>query len=325
MPFKSKAQQRACYAKKARGEAGSWNCSEWSESTNFKKLPEKVSAVRDACICLNKLAEDLPPQAVVRRSALHKVASDLQTGVPLVIALRRHYPALTEKQAQDAAQAICRRVVHMRKQARRSPHDEIIGSVLRIAPLYTAIRAAQGAGIAPAGRRLEGAAKSGIGAASAAAGAGLGATGALQLFDYLAPGTTHDYPNASVLGALGTGGVLGGIGGAGLSHLLLGAPPDRTSMEEDTNKKAGVIDPGSQASELSQAESAVKPPVGGKGITASLGMPSSPSAGPTTSVLRPAATGENQPQVSFTTQLSKQNNPHAPMSTVSGPATNLRI
>lgn len=43
MPFKSKAQQRKCYAMKAKGQAGSWDCSEWSDATNFKKLPEKVS------------------------------------------------------------------------------------------------------------------------------------------------------------------------------------------------------------------------------------------------------------------------------------------
>ena len=39
MPFKSKAQMRACYAKKERG----WNCAEWAHATsNLKSLPEKV-------------------------------------------------------------------------------------------------------------------------------------------------------------------------------------------------------------------------------------------------------------------------------------------
>jgi len=42
MPFKSKAQQRKCYALKAQGKAGTWNCNEWSEETDFKKLPKKV-------------------------------------------------------------------------------------------------------------------------------------------------------------------------------------------------------------------------------------------------------------------------------------------
>lgn len=40
--FKSKAQQKACYAKKNRGEAGTWDCDEWSDKTNFKKLPNKI-------------------------------------------------------------------------------------------------------------------------------------------------------------------------------------------------------------------------------------------------------------------------------------------
>jgi hypothetical protein len=43
MPFKSKAQMKACYAKKARGEAGSWKCNEWAHATsNIKSLPEHV-------------------------------------------------------------------------------------------------------------------------------------------------------------------------------------------------------------------------------------------------------------------------------------------
>lgn len=33
-----------CYAKKGRGEASGWDCEEWSEHTNFSKLPEKVSS-----------------------------------------------------------------------------------------------------------------------------------------------------------------------------------------------------------------------------------------------------------------------------------------
>ena len=41
MPFKSKAQQRKCYAMKAKNQTGSWDCSEWSKSTDFKKLPKR--------------------------------------------------------------------------------------------------------------------------------------------------------------------------------------------------------------------------------------------------------------------------------------------
>lgn len=44
MPFKSKAQVRACFAKKARGEAKGWNCGEWAKATgNIKKLPNRVT------------------------------------------------------------------------------------------------------------------------------------------------------------------------------------------------------------------------------------------------------------------------------------------
>jgi hypothetical protein len=43
MPFDSKAQQRKCYALKARGEAGSWDCDEFSAHTDFEKLPEKAA------------------------------------------------------------------------------------------------------------------------------------------------------------------------------------------------------------------------------------------------------------------------------------------
>lgn len=43
MPFKSKAQQRKCYALKAKGKAGTWDCDEWADETeDFKSLPEKV-------------------------------------------------------------------------------------------------------------------------------------------------------------------------------------------------------------------------------------------------------------------------------------------
>jgi hypothetical protein len=41
MPFKNKAQMRACFAKKNAGTAGSWNCEEWAKHTpNPKSLPE---------------------------------------------------------------------------------------------------------------------------------------------------------------------------------------------------------------------------------------------------------------------------------------------
>lgn len=42
MPFKSEAQRKLCYLLKNKGQAGSWDCSEWSAETGKKKLPEHV-------------------------------------------------------------------------------------------------------------------------------------------------------------------------------------------------------------------------------------------------------------------------------------------
>jgi len=43
MPFTSKAQMAACFAKKKRGEAKGWDCEEWARATkNPKALPEHV-------------------------------------------------------------------------------------------------------------------------------------------------------------------------------------------------------------------------------------------------------------------------------------------
>lgn len=40
MPFKSKQQQKACYA--SGGFGGKVNCKEWSDKTKQKGLPKKV-------------------------------------------------------------------------------------------------------------------------------------------------------------------------------------------------------------------------------------------------------------------------------------------
>lgn len=40
MPFRSKAQQRACYASK--GFDGAVDCMKWAKKTNFGKLKERV-------------------------------------------------------------------------------------------------------------------------------------------------------------------------------------------------------------------------------------------------------------------------------------------
>lgn len=45
MPFVSKAQSRACWAKYRtavnQGQVPEWDCHEWAGQTNYKKLPEK--------------------------------------------------------------------------------------------------------------------------------------------------------------------------------------------------------------------------------------------------------------------------------------------
>jgi hypothetical protein len=46
MPFQSKAQARACFAK----NDPDWNCEEWADKTNFKKLPEKKKANAADCV-----------------------------------------------------------------------------------------------------------------------------------------------------------------------------------------------------------------------------------------------------------------------------------
>lgn len=47
MPFKSQAQWKKCWALKADGQAGSWDCKEWADSTKkkYKDLPEEKSAI----------------------------------------------------------------------------------------------------------------------------------------------------------------------------------------------------------------------------------------------------------------------------------------
>lgn len=42
MPFKSKAQSKACFA--SGGFGGKVDCKEYANKTNYKKLPKKVKA-----------------------------------------------------------------------------------------------------------------------------------------------------------------------------------------------------------------------------------------------------------------------------------------
>lgn len=42
MPFKSKAQEKKCFALQSQGKAKGWNCKEWAKATDQKALPKKV-------------------------------------------------------------------------------------------------------------------------------------------------------------------------------------------------------------------------------------------------------------------------------------------
>ena len=57
MPFKSDAQRKLCYVLKGKGQAGSWDCAEWSEATGDTKLPEhaKDQTEKKALGLTNKL------------------------------------------------------------------------------------------------------------------------------------------------------------------------------------------------------------------------------------------------------------------------------
>jgi hypothetical protein len=45
VPFKSKSQQRKCFAMKARGQAKGWDCRAWAHETKgLKHLPEKAKS-----------------------------------------------------------------------------------------------------------------------------------------------------------------------------------------------------------------------------------------------------------------------------------------
>jgi hypothetical protein len=48
MPFESKQQARKCFALRAKGKAKGWDCDEWSEHTNFKKLPKRKKKAESA-------------------------------------------------------------------------------------------------------------------------------------------------------------------------------------------------------------------------------------------------------------------------------------
>jgi len=72
MPFKSKAQMKACWASK--GFGGNVDCGEWMKKTNYKKLPEKVSKKM-------KSEGELPFEQVKNgNSVIRKFSENLSSG-----------------------------------------------------------------------------------------------------------------------------------------------------------------------------------------------------------------------------------------------------
>lgn len=43
MPFLNVQQRKKCFALKAKGKNGSWDCDEWAKATK-KKLPKKIKS-----------------------------------------------------------------------------------------------------------------------------------------------------------------------------------------------------------------------------------------------------------------------------------------
>ena len=71
MPFKSKAQAAACFAKKDAGKAKGWNCEEWAHATpSIKKLPEHVDKKAAAVLAMEKQATTVAQHMGVRAAAL---------------------------------------------------------------------------------------------------------------------------------------------------------------------------------------------------------------------------------------------------------------
>ena len=50
MPFVSRSQSAACFAKKRRNQAKGWNCSEWASHTDYSHLPEHKKSTKKASL-----------------------------------------------------------------------------------------------------------------------------------------------------------------------------------------------------------------------------------------------------------------------------------
>ena len=83
MPFKSDSQRKLCYLLKGKGEAGSWDCDEWSAATGKKKLPEhvedqtekKASGLNDVKALCALWAAPSPIKEAAAKSLLSKLSS----------------------------------------------------------------------------------------------------------------------------------------------------------------------------------------------------------------------------------------------------------
>ena len=88
MPFKSKAQLRKCYAMKARGKSGSWDCEEWAAATkSVKALPERVKKAME--ISFSKIAKELfdpakkplVPPVIVQKEIIDSASEEKRKGL----------------------------------------------------------------------------------------------------------------------------------------------------------------------------------------------------------------------------------------------------
>lgn len=91
MPFKSKAQQRLCYARAQRRMNGSWDCGEWSKHTK-KKLPmhkkkadegpplDEIAAFK-AGFLLRALDEGWTPEEIVKNADALRERLEKDAGV----------------------------------------------------------------------------------------------------------------------------------------------------------------------------------------------------------------------------------------------------
>lgn len=147
LPFKSKSQMRACFAKREDGEAKGWNCDEWAHSTpNLKSLPDKKgshgsslpdaavvglfisskqAAVREMANYVSSLAYRQGVKQANVSSVLFKLASNLYATQSLPKALQMTYPKANQTWIQKVSSSLVKGLIsHLRKRA------EIMGSGL---------------------------------------------------------------------------------------------------------------------------------------------------------------------------------------------------